>query len=111
VLESIQGRVEDTLTMPAVSGGKVTVRPLVFNRIMDIVPVGGWQVAQQADNGLVVLITGVRDGLTDEALVDQLIHSLAQEGARVPYIRVQHVSAIPKTASGKAPLIKAYHLS
>jgi len=111
VLESIQGRVEDTLTMPAVSGGKVTVRPLVFNRVMDIVPVGGWQVAQQADNGLAVLITGVRDGLTDEALVDQLIHSLAQEGAHVPYIRVQHVSAIPKNASGKAPLIKAYHPS
>ncbi len=108
VLESIQGRVEDTLTMPAFSGGKLTVRPLVFNRIMDIVPVGGWQVAQQADNGLVVLITGVRDGLTDEALVDQLSLSLAQEGTHAPYIRVQHVSAIPKTASGKAPLIKAY---
>lgn len=108
VLESIQGRVEDTLTMPAVSGGEVTVRPLVFNRIMDIIPVGGWQVVQQADNGLVVLLTGVRNGLTDEALVDQLIHSLAQEGAHVPYIRVQHVSAIPKAASGKTPLIKAY---
>jgi phenylacetate-CoA ligase len=108
VLESIQGRMEDTLTMPAVSGGKVTVRPLVFNRVMDIVPVGGWQVEQQADNGLVVLLTGVPDGLTDEALVDQFIHSLAQEGARAPSIQVQHVSAIPKTASGKAPLIKAY---
>ena len=110
VLESIQGRVEDTLIMPTVSGGKVTVRPLVFNRIMDIVPVGGWQVDQQADNGLVVLLTGVRDGLTDEALVDQLLHSLAQEGARAPYIRVQHVSAIPKSASGKTPLIRAYRL-
>ncbi len=108
VLESIQGRMEDTLTMPAVSGGKVTVRPLVFNRVMDIVPVGGWQVAQQSDNGLVILLTGVRDGLTDEALVDQLSRSLAQEGAHAPYIQVQHVSAIPKTASGKAPLIKAY---
>ncbi len=111
VLESIQGRVEDTLTLPAVSSGKVTVRPLVFNRIMDIVPVGGWQVAQQADSGLVVLLTGARDGLTDEVLVNQISKSLAEEGARAPYIQVQRVSAIPKNASGKAPLIKAYHPS
>jgi len=108
VLDSIQGRVEDTLTLPSISGGEVTIRPLVFNRVMDIVPVGGWQVVQQADNGLVVLLANVRNGLTDQGLVNQLAHSLAQEGARALYIRVQHVSAIPKNASGKAPLIKAY---
>jgi phenylacetate-coenzyme A ligase PaaK-like adenylate-forming protein len=108
VLESIQGRVENSLTLPAVSGGEVLIRPLVINRIMDIVPVSGWQVIQQADSGLVVLLTGMRDGLTDEALVDQISKSLAQEGAQAPYIQVQHVSEIPKTAAGKAPLIKAY---
>jgi acyl-coenzyme A synthetase/AMP-(fatty) acid ligase len=50
----------------------------------------------------------MRDGLSDEALVARISKSLAQEGARAPYIRVQHVPEIPKTASGKAPLIKAY---
>ncbi|HLO28055.1 MAG TPA: hypothetical protein VK249_02900 [Anaerolineales bacterium] len=108
VLEAIQGRVEDTLTLPSRSGGEVTIRPLVLNRIMDIVPVSGWQAVQQADNGLVVLLAGARDGLVDETLVDQISKSLAQEGALIPYIRIQHVSEIPKTASGKAPLIKAY---
>lgn len=107
VLESIQGRVEDTLFMPAAFGGNVAVRPLVFNRVMDIVPVGGWQVIQQADSGLEVLLSGIGDGLSDEILIDQLKVSLAQEGAIAPYIRVKHVSAIPKNASGKAPLIKA----
>jgi phenylacetate-coenzyme A ligase PaaK-like adenylate-forming protein len=109
VLESIQGRVEDSLILPTASGGEVLIRPLVINRIMDIAPVSGWQVIQQPDSGLVVLLTGMRDGLMDEALVDQINQSLAQEGARVPYVRVQHVPEIPKTASGKAPLIKAYH--
>ena len=109
VLESIQGRVEDSLTLPAVSGGEVIVRPLVINRIMDIVPVSGWQVVQQADSGLVVLLTGAHAGMADERLVDQLTQSLAHEGARVPYIRIQHIPEIPKTASGKAPLIKAYN--
>lgn len=108
VLESIQGRVEDSLSLPALSGGTVLIRPLVINRIMDIVPVSGWQVVQQSDSGLMVLLVGAHNGLTDEVLVNQISKSLAQEGARVPYIRVQHVPAIPKTASGKAPLIKAY---
>lgn len=109
VLESIQGRVEDSLTLPAVSGGEVIVRPLVINRVMDIVPVSGWQVVQQADNGLVILLTGAHDGMADDRLVHQLTLSLAQEGARIPYIRIQHIPEIPKTASGKAPLIRAYN--
>ena len=111
VLESIQGRVEDSLTLPTASGGKVLIRPLVINRIMDIAPVSGWQVNQQVDSGLVILLTGMRDGMTDEALVDQISKSLLQEGAHAPYIQVQHVLEIPKTASGKAPLIKAYRPS
>jgi hypothetical protein len=64
---------------------------------------------QQADDGLVVLLTGARNGLTDETLVNQITLSLVQEGAQVPYIRIQHVFEIPKTTSGKAPLIKAFH--
>jgi hypothetical protein len=75
---------------------------------MDIVPASGWQVIQQADNGLVVLLAGEHDGLTDRALTRQISASLMQEGAQVPYLRIQHVPEIPKTAAGKAPLIKAY---
>lgn len=108
ILESIQGRVENNLMLPTTAGGEVLIRPLVINRIMDIVPVSGWQVVQQADNGLVVMLMGARDGLTDDALRDQIQTSLTQEGAQVPYIRIQHVTEIPKTAAGKAPLIKAY---
>jgi putative adenylate-forming enzyme len=108
MLDGIQGRVEDALHLPAIAGGKIAVQPLVFNRVMDIVPVSGWQVTQQADDGLVLLLTGVRNGLTDEALINQITRSLAQEGIRAPYIHVQRVAAIPKTAAGKAPLIKAY---
>ena len=108
VLESIQGRVEDSLILPALAGGEVLIRPLVINRIMDIVPVSGWQLIQQADHGLVVLLAGAGNGLPDETLVSQIKSSLAQEGAQVSYVRIQHVPEIPKTASGKAPLIKAF---
>lgn len=111
VLESIQGRREDALELPGIAGGRVTVQPLVFNRVMDVVPVSGWQVIQEADDSLTVLLSGVRDGLTDTALRDQLTRSLAQEQVSVPAIKIEHVAAIPKTAAGKAPLVKAYRPS
>ena len=108
VLESVQGRVEDSLSLPALSGGEILIRPLVINRIMDIAPVSGWQINQQADQGLVVLLNGTRNGMTDDWLAEKIDQSLSQEGAHVPYVRIQHVSEIPKTAAGKSPLIKAY---
>ena len=109
MLESIQGRVEDSLTLPTPFGGEVLIRPLVINRIMDIAPVSGWQVNQQADHGLVILLAGMRNGTSDEWLVSQINQSLAQEGAQVPYVRIQHVNEIPKTIAGKSPLIRAYN--
>jgi putative adenylate-forming enzyme len=108
ILESIQGRVEDTLRLPAAAGGRVAVQPLVFNRVMDILPVSGWQVAQEADDTLTVLLSGVRDDLTDESLANTLRQALAAQGARAPRIQIRRVPAIPKNVSGKAPLIKAY---
>lgn len=108
ILESVQGRVEDELILPAKSGGRVAIQPLVFNRVMDILPVSGWQIVQEADDRLTVLLSGVRDGVVDATLADTLMQSLISEGASVPSIQVQRVSAIPKTSSGKVPLIKAY---
>lgn len=108
ILESVQGRVEDMLRLPSPSGERVTVQPLVFNRIMDILPLSGWQVIQEPDDSLTVLLSGVRDGLMDEAIQAQLAQGLTTHGVQVPYITVRRVAAIPKTSSGKAPLIKAY---
>ena len=110
VLESVQGRVEDELLLPAKSGGRMPIQPLVFNRVMDILPVSGWQIAQAADDQLTVLLSGVRDEMVDAKLIEALMQSLNSEGAAVPGIQVKRVSAIPKTSSGKAPLIKAYKL-
>ncbi len=111
VLESVQGRVEDTLLLPAVTQGRVAIRPLVFNRIMDILPVSGWQIIQEPDESLTVLLSGVRGELTTKLVVDKLNQSLTAQGASVPKIEVQTVATIPKAASGKAPLIKAFRPS
>ena len=108
LLESVQGRVEDTLLLPAKSGGQVAIQPLVFNRVMDILPVSGWQIVQQADDSLMVQLSSARDGLVDTASVDSLSEALTAQGAHAPSIQVHRVPVIPKTTSGKAPLIKAY---
>ena len=106
LIDSIQGRVEDVLRFPAVSGGQVSVQPIVFHRVMDVVPASGWQVVQEP-GGLTVLLSGVRGGFGDGALVSSLEKELSAQGAVVPPVRVRWVTAIPKTMAGKAPLIKS----
>ena len=109
VLESIQGRVEETLSFPAKSGGRVAVQSLFFNRIMDILPVSGWQVIQNADDTLTVLLSGAHDDLREDDLMNTLMQALTALGVQDATVRVQNVSTIPKTSAGKAPLIKAYN--
>jgi phenylacetate-CoA ligase len=106
LIDGIQGREEDVLRFPARSGGKVSVQPIVFHRVMDAVPAGGWQVAQGPE-GLTVLLSGVRGGFADAALIDSLQRELEAQGAIVPPVKVSRVPDIPRTTVGKAPLIKA----
>jgi phenylacetate-CoA ligase len=107
LIDGIQGRAEDVLRFPATSGGQVSVQPIVFHRVMDAVPAGGWQVVQGPE-GLSVLLSGVREGFADAALIDSLRQELAAQGAIVPPVNVRRVPNIPRTTVGKAPLIKAY---
>ncbi len=106
LIDDIQGRMEDVLSFPARAGGMVAVQPLVFSQVMDMAPVSGWQVIQEKDS-LHVLLSSVRGEFADEKLADTLRHALVEQGAVVPPIHVQRVSAIPRTANGKAPLIKS----
>jgi hypothetical protein len=54
-----------------------------------------------------VLLSGVRENFPDAALIESLRQELAAQGAIVPSVEVRRVPAIPRTAVGKAPLIKA----
>jgi putative adenylate-forming enzyme len=107
LIDGIQGRAEDVLRLPAASGGQVLVQPIVFHRVMDAVPAGGWQVAQGPE-GLTVLLSGVREGFADGALIDSLKRELAGQGVIVPPVKVRRVPTIPRTIVGKAPLIKSH---
>ena len=105
LIEDIQGRVEEVLHLPAGAGGEVAVHPITFHRILDAVPASGWQVVQQADS-LNILLSGVSDGFSEETMVGTLTQALAAQGASAPPVEVGWVSAIPRGAAGKAPLIR-----
>jgi phenylacetate-coenzyme A ligase PaaK-like adenylate-forming protein len=107
LIYGIQGREEDVLRFPAKSGGQVSVQPIIFHRVMDAVPAGGWQVGQGTE-GLTVLLSGVREEFADAALIDSLRRELEVQGVIVPPVKVKRVLNIPRTTVGKAPLIKAY---
>src|SRR5215212_11157289 len=107
LIDGIQGRAEEVLRFPAKSGEQVSVQPIVFHRVMDAVPAGGWQVAQGPE-GLTVLLSGVRGGFADAALIDSLRRELEAQGVIVPPVKVSRVPTIPRTTVGKAPLIKAH---
>ncbi len=84
VLQSVEGRAEDILDLAAVNGGQIAIQPLVFNRIMDILPISGWQVIQERDNKLTILIASHSDGIKDDALRAALTATLRDHGAVVP---------------------------
>ncbi len=107
LLEGIEGRAPEVLHFPARTGGEVAVIPHVFHRVMDTVPASGWQVVQEQDE-LRVLLSGASDGPNEATLLDALHQALAEQGVMVPPIRLQRVVAIPRNASGKAPLIVSH---
>ena len=105
-IDGIQGRTEDILHLPGSFGGEVSVHPITFHHVLDSLPVSGWQVVQEAD-GLRVLLSGALHTVNDSMLVDALLGALTTQSVVALPISVQHVAAIPKNATGKAPLIKA----
>jgi phenylacetate-coenzyme A ligase PaaK-like adenylate-forming protein len=105
-LETIEGRVEDTLTMMGTNGASVRVHPNVFARVMEGVPVREWQIVQEPA-GLAVLLARPDPELDDASLVRDLRRELASVGAGETAIRIERVERVPRTAAGKAPLVRA----
>ncbi|MBV9228694.1 MAG: phenylacetate--CoA ligase family protein, partial [Chloroflexi bacterium] len=108
LLDGIQGRTPEVLHFPARTGGQVAVLPHVFHRVMDTLPVSEWQVVQERDR-LQVLLSGAQAGLSEETLLEALQQALTEQGVVAPPIHIQQVAAIPRNATGKAPLIVSRH--
>lgn len=107
LLEGIQGRLEEVLELSAAAGGMVRLHPNVFHDVMDLFPLGGWQIVQQPGT-LEVLVIGRREAALKDRITSALQDALTIHGILTPTISVRWVEAIPQSTVGKAPLIKAY---
>lgn len=99
VLAGIEGREEEVLTLAG-----VTVHPNVFHGALERLPVAGWQVIEEG-GGLRLLLAGAT---SSDATVtaDAVRLALERVGVHDIPITVDLVGAIPRTALGKAPLIR-----
>lgn len=106
LLDGIQGRREDILELPARGGGTVRIHPLVFHDVLDRVPAGEWQVVQKGPV-LRLLVAGPSPDFDGAAVVAAIRKGVESLGASVSDVVWQEVAAIPRTAVGKAPLVRA----
>lgn len=104
LIDTIQGRKLDVLHFPAIEGGTIPVTSDIFNSVLDITPVTGWQVIRELE-GLRVLLVGAPEHLQDEQVADSLHKALARQQIVIPPIQVQRVGTLQKSASGKTPMI------
>ncbi len=106
LIETIQGRVEEVMHLPNKGGEQVAVQPIVYHRVMETVPAAEWQIVQ-TDGGLEVLIAGAREGFSTEVLAGELQRELGMQDVATLSVKVVQVETIPRSAIGKAPLIRA----
>jgi putative adenylate-forming enzyme len=104
VLAGIEGRQEEVLTL-----GGVAVHPNVFHGALERLPVAGWQVIDEGDR-LRVLLAGAAN-VDAMVTADSVQRALAAVGARSTPVTVDLVDSIPRTALGKAPLIRRAQLA
>lgn len=98
---AIGGPQEDTLHF-----GPHSVHPNIFHSLMNLVPCTGWQIVQTA-SGLNVFIVGKvqSDSLAKRLRAAWRRQRIAE--AYLPKITVTPVEEVPKSRSGKTPLIRA----
>lgn len=101
LLDAIEGREEDVLHLNGIA-----IHPNVFHSVLELVPVAAWQVVEEPD-GLLVLLADPTDGVVDVDVATSVSAALRQAGADGIRVRIEHVDTIPRTALGKAPLVRA----
>ena len=106
MIDAIQGREEESLPMRGRKGERIVVQPVVVHQVMDTVPATGWQLVQD-DAGLTLLVVGLDPTHDTESLGRRLQQSLSRIGVDPPTVHVRRVESIPRTALGKASLIRA----
>lgn len=105
LVQAIEGRTDDVLTLPGADGA-VSLHPVVFHQVLDLVDAAGWQVRQEVD-ALEVLLASPAEGIDLPGIEEGVRTAVRRAGAVAPPVRVRVVDAIPAGAAGKRPLVVA----
>lgn len=106
LLESIEGRTDDIVMLPASAGGSIRIHPVVFHHVLDLLDAPAWQVRQHGpDITVLVAAPGPQVDLT--ATEEDVRAALAAAGAQPRAISLSVVDTIPAGAAGKRPLVVA----
>ena len=106
VLSGIEGRSEDVLRLPSVSGELVSIHPNVFHAVLEGLPVQAWQVVEEPER-LRVLLARPFGAIDTDRLAVELALALKRRGV-THSVAVERVETVIRTAMGKAPLVKAW---
>jgi phenylacetate-coenzyme A ligase PaaK-like adenylate-forming protein len=104
LVDRVEGRAEDIVELPARAGGSVAIHPNVFHRALELVSAAAWQVIAGRDAVRVLLERP--EGVDLDRIARAVAHGLARQGVADLPVRVEPVDALPRTALGKAPLIR-----
>ena len=104
ILEQVEGRDEEMLRLPAAGGGTREVHPVVFEGILDNLPVAGWQVTSSS-NDVTVLLAGA-DGIDPDPVREKILEALAKRGVEPAAVTVRRVAELSRTITGKAAHVR-----
>ncbi|TFC06836.1 phenylacetate--CoA ligase family protein [Cryobacterium mannosilyticum] len=103
-LAGIEGRIEDVLILPGITG-EVSIHPNVFHNVLDDATIAGWQVIQEPAT-LRVMLAGLAASASVEQVRTGLAAALESAGVVGTALDVRVVDAVERTALGKAPLVR-----
>jgi len=106
LIEAIEGRAEETLSLPGRDGGTAKLHPIVLHQLLDKVAARAWQVIHDEASGtLEVQLVGPSDEGVAGGLAASLERTLAEHGSAVP-VSVRVVGSVDRGPTGKVPLIR-----
>ena len=104
VMDHIEGRTEDSLVMPKISGGTLLIHPNTFHAVFESLPLDAWQVVQLRGSSVRVLV--VPAAVVElEAIKVALLKEFARHEILDPQVSVEKVVSIPRTAIGKVKMV------
>jgi len=106
-MEDIQGRAEEIIYLTGKSGNSIPVQPNFFHKILERVPIGGWQIVQEPDNSIKILVAKPDNSFEKANLIKSMADELEKLGVNKPFVKVELVESFNRTAIGKTYLIKA----